>query len=202
MAHIWRWYNVCLLKHPLIAKPITAAFIAGCGDITAQSLSYRLPSNAFFCKRFPNLAAPTGEALQRREFVWKPKRTLRLASLAFTFTPAVHNWYIILDRLFGVSFGRPLALKMALDQTVFSSTAITYNFFYNSLVQGKSVNQSFEVWKNKFTRAYRWSCVVWPAAQFVIIGFVPMPLRVLAGNSVSFFWNIIMSTINHTPNPK
>lgn len=71
--------------------------------------------------------------------------------------------------------------------------------FGMSLLEGKSVKESAENVKSKFWYGLKCNWLLWPAANLVNFGLVPVKFQVLYYNFISMFWNMFLSYIQNTP---
>ena len=115
------------------------------------------------------------------------KRNLKLTLYGLCISgPASAHWYCYLQP-------RPLAVKVALDQLIFSPIFLGVFFCYNSIVEGKLEANMHQ----KYLRALCSGLCFWPVVQVVNFWAVPQHLRLLTGSLVGVGWTFWFSSLVH-----
>jgi protein Mpv17 len=87
---------------------------------------------------------------------------------------------------------------VAIDQTTLAPAMFSGFFIMNGFVNSPSIDgvkKGIEDWRNKFWETLQTNWKIWPLAIGINFWFIPAAYRVLFSNGVSFFWNIILSSI-------
>ncbi|CAI8605747.1 unnamed protein product [Vicia faba] len=177
MLKLWRWYQKCLVVHPVKTQVISSGFIWGAGDVAAQCVTHYTAQ-----KR-------TTDEDDNREFKinWKRVSTTSLFGLAFV-GPVGHFWYEGLDRFIRLrlllkpnSF-RFVAAKVAADGFLFGPLDLLVFFTYMGFSTGKSVPQIKEDVKRDFLPALVLEGGIWPVVQVANFRYVPVRYQLLYVN--------------------
>jgi len=168
--HGWHRYLQQLDRRPIKTKALTAAGMAGASDLLAQRLASKAPIN------------------------WR--RTLAMALFGLVWSgPSSHWWFGFLERFFGRrrELGT-VAEKVAADQLLYGPLCNILAISYISLVID---GRSLEATKQKLERDYvgiqlnAWK--LWPVASVINqSGYIPVKLRPLFTNCVSFIWSTFL----------
>jgi len=108
------------------------------------------------------------------------------------------KWYALIDKKLPGTDMRTIAKKVCLDQFVFAPPFYFSFYFGMSLLEGHSLQHTYEHVKKKFLPTYAVDLLFWPAAQAVNFRFVTPPNRVLYISSLCIFWNAFLSHFQHT----
>lgn len=128
-----------------------------------------------------------------------------MALFGFLFTaPVLHVWYNFYPKITGAFLSLPALRKYAspnvhticgvvLDQTIFAGSFLVSFFLIMDYADTRDLNKAKENIKSKFwpTMVVNWK--IWPAAQIINFGLVPLHYRVLFANIVGLFWNSYLS---------
>ncbi|KAL5071293.1 hypothetical protein RYX36_022180 [Vicia faba] len=181
MLKLWRWYQKCLVVHPVKTQVISSGFIWGAGDVAAQCVTHYTAQ-----KRTTDESHSQDD---NREFKinWKRVSTTSLFGLAFV-GPVGHFWYEGLDRFIRLrlllkpnSF-RFVAAKVAADGFLFGPLDLLVFFTYMGFSTGKSVPQIKEDVKRDFLPALILEGGIWPVVQVANFRYVPVRYQLLYVN--------------------
>ena len=166
----WAAYNEALDKNPLIAKAFTSLVGWALGDVLAQ----------IFISGGP--------------FDWT--RFITLSVFGFIYHgPSGHFFYNWLDSKIPGTEAKDVALKVAIDQTIWCPIFMTVFFTYLGLVNGDSLNTIGTKVKNDLLSACQGSWKVWPIVHAVNFKFVSTKHRLVFINSVQVAFNMFLSLI-------
>uniref|UniRef100_A0A914VSQ4 Mitochondrial inner membrane protein Mpv17 n=1 Tax=Plectus sambesii TaxID=2011161 RepID=A0A914VSQ4_9BILA len=145
------------------------------------------------------LLMATGDLISQKVVEKKPSielsRTMRFAALGvFYVAPVSRAWFVFLQR--NVNGSTPLIAvlkRVACDQFLFAPLSLTTFLFLNSLLQGKTLEQTKQYWRSNFPEVYRANLYVWPGVQLLNFSVIPLDQRVLFVQVVALFWNIYLA---------
>jgi hypothetical protein len=166
------WYSSKLDESPMITKALTAAFVAGGGDVGCQWIVQR----------------------NKDGFTWDPARTGRFAFLGLSLiAPVSHHWYgLVMSRIPGVGAG-VIAKRVACDQLFFAPLFIPAFVTSLKLLEGSSISKALKEVKDSFVDMYTSNLLLWVPAMAFNFAFTPAKYQVLFSNCVGFIWNTWLS---------
>ncbi|KAJ2706557.1 hypothetical protein H4R19_004997 [Coemansia spiralis] len=174
MPALVQLWNLCAARRPLLTQSLTNGTMAGAGDALAQCLA---PAEAY-----------------------DPWRTARFAAFGCLFGPVAFRWYSLLDRTFPLAAARPRARaigkRVAADQIAFAPVAVAAFFGVMGALELKTPGEIGTSFRDKYPAALAGNYVLWPAAQAVNFGVVPLVYRVPFSGLVSVVWNTYLSLVN------
>ena len=113
--------------------------------------------------------------------------------------PFLHGYTAkFLPRFFPVKGLPSLLVKLAFDQTVGASVVISIFFLGMSVFEGKGLAAGITNWKERFWVALKGNWVLWPMANLLNYGLVPIKFQVLFSNVVALVWNSYLSYMQNT----
>ncbi|XP_013776068.1 protein Mpv17-like isoform X1 [Limulus polyphemus] len=173
-----RWYLRVLDKHPWKTQTITTGILMACGDFICQTVVEQ--------KTLKNI---------------ETRRLVRFAFLGTCFVgPTLRSWYLVLEKVCGVS-GKTVGLqKMLLDQGLFVPVFLANFLTVNGLLQNHSWIQIKEKLKRDYFEVLKANYMLWPAAQLFNFYIVPFQHRVMVVNLVALFWNTYLAWKANTNN--
>lgn len=176
-ASLWSKYNHHLHVNPIITKGITGGVIAVAADILCQAY---FPDEDKEVKKKP--------ILQRIDWY----RSFNFSILAML--PIGHYWYAFLStKIVGDNLATS-ALRVLLDQAVFTPVLLGFVFAITSVLQDQS-HLIADKLRVDLPATLKSNYLVWIPAQLINFSVVPPQLRVLCANFVGFFWSIYMSSV-------
>lgn len=117
-----------------------------------------------------------------------------LTSAIAVFGPAATTWFRFLSTHVNLSTKpRTLAIRVGLDQLVFTPTNLALFLSYMAYMEGSSVKHRL---KDAYVPILKTNWMVWPVVQVANFGFVPLEHRVLVVNVVALGWNCYLSYMN------
>ncbi|KAG7399203.1 hypothetical protein PHYBOEH_009369 [Phytophthora boehmeriae] len=129
-------------------------------------------------------------------------RTLRMMVWGgVLFAPIVHTWVNFLERTVGSSGKAVVVKKTLVDMFVFAPSINTLFFTSTQMVVGKSPRQGFDFAMERLPQTIKANYMIWPPANIVNYGFVPLQYRILFINCVNVVWTTVLSTISSQPAP-
>jgi len=172
MSVLWARYLAALETKPLVTKSLTSAFLMGTGDVVAQKL------------------------IEKKK--WELKRTVRAVGIGCVLTgPSLHYWYKLLDTAVVGNSTKAVIGKTVIDQTVFAPYIISLFFVSNSVLDGKSSEETVRKLKKDLLPTLYVNWTVWPLATLINFRFVPSDLRALYVSSVALVWNCYLCYVGN-----
>jgi len=110
--------------------------------------------------------------------------------------PMFHWWYAFLDKTvrgWNLTGNTNLAAKILLDRLCMTPPFLLITLVYLNYFQTFNVSQVSKTVKNVYAGALYLNWRVWTVAQAVNFKYVPLEYRVLFGNMVALWWNIVLS---------
>jgi hypothetical protein len=193
MRRLGLLYDGWLRRAPVTTKCVTSAFLFGLGDRIAQ--------------RVEKSRAPKGDGLRATEpdddgalVSATTARTMRMVLWGgVIFAPIAHKWVNFVERTVG-SHGKVVVVKkMLLDMFVLAPSLNTLFFTTTQVMEGKTPGQGFDFAVDRLPQTLKANYMIWPAANVVNYGFVPLQYRILFINCVNLVWTTVLSTISSRP---
>ena len=108
----------------------------------------------------------------------------------------------LLPAILPVTTKMSLVRKLIFDQTFGASFFISTFFVGMALFEGKGIKAGGDNLKNKFWYSLKYNWLLWPAANAINFGIIPLKFQVLYFNFVSLFWNMFLSYAQNVYKPK
>lgn len=109
--------------------------------------------------------------------------------------PSGHYWQNKLERIVGKKTQYRALKKVLIDQCLYGPVAnAAFMVFISKIVENKSWRNTRMRLKDEFLVTQFKGWTLWPIAQLINQIYVPIELRVLWLNVVSFFWSTILIT--------
>lgn len=173
MSSFYARYNNLLKKRPFVTNALTTGFLFGTGDYLAQQIAL---SN-------------------EKQNNYDHLRSLRAVIYGgIVFAPLGDKWYKVLARVKAPNFESSTlintVLRVGLDQAVFAPfVGIPLYYSLMTLMEGGDREVIEKKIKNNWWNTLKTNWLVWPAAQALNFGLVPVQFRLLVVNVVSIGWN-------------
>jgi len=107
--------------------------------------------------------------------------------------PLVYNWLKFAARMFPKNNMKHLLAKVAMDQTLFAPVGLTCFYVGLTALEGKTREEVYQEWSEKFWNTWATSVFIWPALQTINFKFVPAPHRAIFVACCSFFWTTMLA---------
>lgn len=179
-SNLLSYYQWQLRQRPLMTKAITSAIISAAGEALGSWLKG-----------------------SKQTFV----QILRRIGVFFVYGlciagPFFHWWYGVLDqytRALGLPRILTFIIQLALNQLVMTPAMLVVTLAFLQLSHTTSVHSILRNVKNAFAGALYTNWRVWTVAQAINFQVVPLDYRVLFGNVVALWWNIVLSWTTSAP---
>jgi hypothetical protein len=194
MRRIGELYHFWLHEAPLLTKVLTAATLFGAGDRIAQQIEAKAAPGS--------ILSPVDEAVSSPKLVSaSTARTLRMMVWGGLFAaPIMHTWFHVVDRVIPGTGRLVIAKKVAADMMVIAPGTSLAFFTVTKCMEGEPVGESFEVAKAKLPPTLLADYMLWPAANAIIFGLVPLHYRTPLTHCVSLVWSAFLSGMaSHEP---
>ncbi|GMF19086.1 unnamed protein product [Phytophthora lilii] len=194
MRRIGELYHFWLHEAPLLTKIVTAATLFGTGDRIAQRIE---------AKALPTEELSAVGQLEDKSGWVSPStaRTLRMMAWGGLFAaPIMHTWFHVIERVIPGTGKLVVAKKVAADMMIIApGTSLTF-FTVTKCMEGEPLHESFEVAKAKLPPTLLADYMLWPAANAIIFGMVPLHYRTPLTHCVSLVWSTFLSGMaSHEP---
>nr|XP_045622059.1 mpv17-like protein 2 [Procambarus clarkii] len=87
--------------------------------------------------------------------------------------------------------------KIMADQFIAAPFFAVTFFLGAGILEGKSLNSSWQEFKIKFPAVYAFDWLIWPPTQTINFYFIPAPYRVLYVNVITVIWDVFLSYMKH-----
>ncbi|KAL3668402.1 hypothetical protein V7S43_006490 [Phytophthora oleae] len=198
MRRIGELYHFWLHEAPLLTKVVTAATLFSTGDRIAQRLESKTKTSVF--GELSSEHAPYHS--DGHELVSdSTARTLRMMVWGGLFAaPIMHTWFHVIERVLPGAGKLVVAKKVAADMMIIAPGTSLAFFTVTKCMEGEPLHESFEVAKAKLPPTLLADYMLWPAANAVIFGLVPLHYRTPLTHCVSLVWSTFLSEMaSHEP---
>lgn len=171
-------YDGWLRSSPVLTKSVTSAVLFGVADRIAQRVEK-------LKQRDQDGDRQDDAGLERtaRMMLWG----------GVLFAPIAHTWINFVERKVGSAGTAVVAKKILLDMFVFAPNSNMLFFTTTKLMEGHSLGDAFDFAVQKIPKTMAANYMVWPLANVVTYGIVPLRYRILFINCVSMGWSTFLS---------
>ncbi|OWY94510.1 hypothetical protein PHMEG_00035730, partial [Phytophthora megakarya] len=114
--------------------------------------------------------------------------------------PIMHTWFHVIERVIPGTGKLAVAKKVAADMMIIAPGTSLAFFTVTKCMEGEPVHESFEVAKAKLPPTLLADYMLWPAANAIIFGLVPLHYRTPFTHCVSLVWSTFLSEMaSHEP---
>ena len=178
-----------LPEQAVLQAMLSSGALWGLGDVMAQLIE-RYSASSSSTSGAKQLHSSSSSLLS----FYSPYRTLRLSFYAmFVWAPCTHYWFALLEYIFPGD-GLLVAVKrMLLDQSLYAPLVIASLFIVVGALEGSSLRTVLAKTRDGFLPTLTRNWLLWPAAQLVLQGFVPMQHRLFLANCVNLPWTAYLA---------
>jgi len=186
-------YQESLSAEPLKTKMITSCVISLIGEVVGGYIKQRKYNTSIAANRNQRHVM-----LGNMPPIFDLKRLAMFGVYGFAITgPIFHWWYGFLEktvRSWQINSGNMSVLaKIAMDRLVFTPPFLLFTLAYMQFLQTFNIAKTSAAVKNIYAGAIYLNWKVWTVAQAVNFKYVPLEYRVLFGNLVALWWNVMLS---------
>ncbi|KAI0161858.1 hypothetical protein GGR52DRAFT_143204 [Hypoxylon sp. FL1284] len=128
---------------------------------------------------------------------YRPERTARSLAVGAAAAVPSYLWFMWLSRNFNyASHAASIAVKIAVNQTVFTPVFNTYFFGAQALLAGDSAAEALDRVRGTVPVSWVNSWKLWPAVTAVSFTFVPLEYRSVFAGVVAVGWQTYLSYLN------
>lgn len=169
------------LSHPMVSQMLVSGGLWALGDVIAQVLE--------------KLSTKTMSSLSCK--LWDPFRTARLAFFASCcWAPCTYIWFAYLERTLPGTDSLTALKRMMADQLLYAPIVIFTLFVVIGVLEGLSFAEiKLKVRAGYATTLLR-NYMLWPVAQFILQGFVPLEYRIIGANLINVPWTAYLASIS------
>ncbi|KAK8079400.1 hypothetical protein PG997_007218 [Apiospora hydei] len=158
-------------RRPWVTQVATMLVIYLCADISAQQISGK----------------------DEHEYA----RTARSLAIGGVAAIPGHMWFVFLSQHFNYpSKVLSIAVKVAINQAVFTPVFNTYFFGSQALLSGDTLQQAWDRVRATVPVSVVNSCKIWPAVTAVSFAYLPLEYRALFAGVVAVGWQTYLSFLN------
>jgi protein Mpv17 len=162
-------YSRLNTSHPVLTKSAVSATLSGAADLV--------------CQRYESRSQETD---------WH--RTARMSSWGLLVNaPAGHFFYAALDRLIQWRGSSAVALKIAVDQLIFTPPLTVGFFLFQELASGGGAASAVEAAATETVPTLLYNWTFWSVAHVITFTFVPLEHRVAWVALKNFTWSGFLS---------
>uniref|UniRef100_A0AC34QPJ5 Mpv17-like protein 2 n=1 Tax=Panagrolaimus sp. JU765 TaxID=591449 RepID=A0AC34QPJ5_9BILA len=124
-------------------------------------------------------------------------RLCRVAAVGLFVGPMSHFYYPILDRVLGSGNSWALVGRKVIVDLICSPTFSVTFVSVVALMEGKSVVEAVQEYRRKFFEIYKLDLCIWPPAQVINFGLIPLRFRVLYIQAMILLYTTCLTHVRH-----
>ncbi|GMF30247.1 unnamed protein product [Phytophthora fragariaefolia] len=186
-------YDEWLHRQPLLTKMVTSSVLFGLGDRLAK----RVEKMGKIDEELEERIVEEGHLLSE-----SARKTVRMMVWGgMIMTPMMHTWYNLMERVF-VGSGKLVAAKKVVADMVFVAPQMPIWFYTSTgLMAGETLQDAFNDSIEKQPMTLMANYMLWPAANSITYGVMPLEYRLLFANCVHLGWASFLSYMATHPIP-
>ena len=190
-------YQGKLRSEPLKTKMITSCVISLIGEVIGSYIKRGKARELMNINRNRHNNRNNSSAAMMLPPLLDPKRLAIFGVYGFAITgPVFHWWYGTLAKTvssWNLSGNTSTLVNILLDRLLLTPPFLLFTLVYLNYFQNLNVSKMSTAVKNAYAGALYLNWKVWTPAQAINFKYVPLEYRVLFGNMVALWWNIILS---------
>ncbi|GMF30248.1 unnamed protein product [Phytophthora fragariaefolia] len=182
-------YDEWLHRQLLLTKMVTSSVLFGVGDRLSQRVEKVGKTEEELVELEQDAIVKEGRVMSE-----STAKTIRMMVWGGLFlSPMMHNWYNLMERVF-VGTGKLVVAKKVVADMVFVAPQMPILFFSTTgVLAGKPARQAFNDSVEKQPVMLMANYMLWPAANSITYGVVPLQYRLLFANLVNVGWASVLS---------
>ncbi|KAE9036266.1 hypothetical protein PR003_g7355 [Phytophthora rubi] len=182
-------YDEWLHRRPLLTKMATSSVLFGLGDRLSQRVEKIGKTEEELAELEQDNNIEEGHLVSE-----STAKTVRMMVWGGLFlSPMMHNWYNLMERVF-VGTGKRVVVKKVVADMVFLAPQTPIWFFtITGVMAGKPFQQALDDSVEKQPMMLVANYMLWPAANTVTYGVMPLQYRLLFANFVNVGWASVLS---------
>eukprot|EP00826_Nyctotherus_ovalis_P026707 TRINITY_DN2083_c0_g2_i10.p1 TRINITY_DN2083_c0_g2~~TRINITY_DN2083_c0_g2_i10.p1 ORF type:complete len:191 (-),score=24.17 TRINITY_DN2083_c0_g2_i10:151-723(-) len=184
---IARKYTDLLKRYPLLTKSITGGILALASDFTSQTIERRI------CVDIVGMLKIEGSQ------TFDYKRNIRFGLFNLIINVPILHYYTahLLPKLCPVSGVFTLLRKVAFDQIFAAPVFLTIFFGGLTLCEFRGMQAAIDKCRERLWPTLKTNWMIWPLANLINFGLVPIHYQVLFSNVASFGWGTYLSYVQN-----
>ncbi|KAK1941725.1 Protein SYM1 [Phytophthora citrophthora] len=190
-------YDEWLQRQPLLTKMVTSSVLFGLGDRLAQRVEKIGKTDEELEEMAKDTTVQEGHLIS--ESAAKTVRMMVWGGMIMT--PMMHTWYNLMEKVF-LGTGKLVAAKKVVADMVFVAPQMPIWFYTSTgLMAGRTLRDAFDDSIDKQPMTLMANYMLWPAANSITYGVMPLQYRLLFANCVHLGWASFLSYMASHPLP-
>ncbi|EGZ20818.1 hypothetical protein PHYSODRAFT_494191 [Phytophthora sojae] len=182
-------YDEWLHRRPLLTKMATSSVLFGLGDRLSQRVEKIGKTEEEMAELEKDSIVQEGRLLSE-----STAKTVRMMLWGGLFlSPMMHNWYNLMERVFVGTGKLVVAKKVAADMVFIAPQMPIWFFTTTGVMAGKPFRQALDDSIKKQPMMLMANYMLWPAANSITYGVMPLQYRLLFANFVNVGWASVLS---------